>query len=61
MPAGARVASITANSSEFGGGGTINLTQNVSIDGAGDPAKVAEAVWEYTANEVQKLQYNLYA
>jgi hypothetical protein len=59
-PAGARVATVTANSSEFAAndGGGVNLTQNITIDGALDPKATAEAVWAYTTQAVEKLRYN---
>jgi hypothetical protein len=59
-PAGARVATVTANSSEFApnDGNAVNLTQNIKIDGALDPKATAEAVWAYTTQAVEKLRYN---
>jgi hypothetical protein len=56
-PAGAKISTVTANSSEFGDGG-VNLTQNINIDGAMDPKATAEAVWAYTTQAVDKLRYN---
>jgi hypothetical protein len=56
-PAGARVASVTANSSEFGGG-EMSLTQNITVNGAVDPKATAEAVWSYTNQQVEKLRYS---
>jgi hypothetical protein len=60
-PAGATISSVTANSSEFGGEkGTMNLTQNISVNGAMDPKATAEAVWAYTTQAVDRLRYNNY-
>ena len=56
-PAGAKISTVTANSSEFGDG-RVNLTQNINIDGAMDPKATAEAVWAYTTQAVDKLRYN---
>jgi hypothetical protein len=62
-PAGAKVMSVTANSSEFAGAGNhINLTQNVSIDGyGGDPEQLAVAVWSYTEKAIARMQSNSFA
>ena len=60
-PAGARIASVTANSSEFGGGAPMTINQNITVEGAMDPRATAEAVWSYTAKKVQELQNNSFA
>jgi hypothetical protein len=59
-PAGASVASVTSNSSEWGNSPvTLNLTNNIS--GVQDPRVVAEMVWDYTSKKVQQLQNNSFA
>jgi hypothetical protein len=59
-PAGASVATVTSNSSEWGNSPvTLNLTNNIS--GVQDPRAVAEMVWDYTSKKVQQLQNNSFA
>jgi hypothetical protein len=59
-PAGASIASVTSNSSEWGNSPvTLNLTNNIS--GVQDPRAVAEMVWDYTSKKVQQLQNNSFA
>jgi hypothetical protein len=59
-PAGATVATVTSNSSEWGNSPvTLNLTNNIS--GVQDPRTVAEMVWDYTSKKVQQLQNNSFA
>jgi hypothetical protein len=61
-PAGAKIMSVTANSSEFGGGSPVNLNQNISIDGyGGDPEQLAIAVWSYTEKAISRMQSNSFA
>ena len=59
-PAGAKVASVTSNSSELGG--TTNLTQNITIDGyGGNPEQLAAVVWDYTQKAIGRMQSNSFA
>lgn len=60
MPAGAKVQTITANSSEnLGGHYTVN--QNISISGAQDPRKLAEMVFNYAAQAAEHVNNSSFA
>jgi hypothetical protein len=60
MPAGAKVQSITANSSEnLGGHYTVN--QNITISGAQDPRKLAEMVFNYAAQAAEHVNNSSFA
>lgn len=59
-PAGARVATVTANSSEFGGGNTT-VNQNITISGAEDPRRLAEMVFNYAAQAASHLNNSSFA
>jgi hypothetical protein len=54
-PAGAKIATVTANSSEFGGGGHTTVNQNISINGAQDPQRLAELVFDYASRAAQRV------
>lgn len=53
-PAGAKVATVTANSSEHGGGHTT-VNQNITINGAQDPQRLAEMVFDYASRAAQRV------
>ena len=63
MPAGASpmkvdLSSMTANSSEFAGGGGITVGDvNVSISGADDPKAIANQVAEEILLAIEKTTY----
>ena len=59
-PAGARVQTITANTSErLGGNTTVN--QNITISGAQDPRTLAEMVFNYAAQAAEHLNNSSFA
>jgi len=59
-PAGAKVSTITANSSEnLGGHTTVN--QNITINGAEDPRRLAEMVFNYAAQAAQNITNSSFA
>ena len=56
-PSGARVSTVTANSSEFGSGNTYNVNPNITISGYNqDPEALARTVWQYTFEEIQRMK-----
>jgi hypothetical protein len=54
-PAGAKVSTVTANSSEFNGSGHTTINQNISINGAQDPQRLAELVFDYASRAAQRV------
>jgi hypothetical protein len=59
-PAGAKVQTITANTSEnLGGHYTVN--QNITISGAQDPRALAEAVFNYAAQAAEHINNTSFA
>jgi hypothetical protein len=59
-PAGARVSTITANSSE-GLGGHYTVNQNITISGAQDPRALAEMVFNYAAQAAEHINNSSFA
>ena len=62
-PPGAQIKSATWNTAEgqLGGGPTTTINQNITIDGAGDPRRLAEMVFNYAAQAAERLNNSSFA
>lgn len=56
MPSSARVQTVTSNTSEGLMSGHTTVNQNITINGAQDPQRLAELVFDYASRAAQRIQ-----